>query len=65
MTKAVKYYLAAYNLIAFTAWAVFLFNYFLAGYQMNAFNLLLLNIAQGMAVLEIIHVLLRWVKSPI
>ena len=65
MTNPVKYYLAVYNLVAFSAWAIFLFNYFLSGYQMNSFNLLLLNIAQGMAVLEIVHVLLKWVKSPV
>lgn len=65
MTKPVKYYLAAYNLVAFGAWAVFLGSYFASGYVMTPSCLLLLNIAQGMALLEIIHVLLKWVKSPI
>lgn len=65
MTTPVKYYLAAYNLVAFGAWAVFLGSYFASGYVMTPSCLLLLNIAQGMALLEIIHVLLKWVKSPI
>src|SRR5687768_16063006 len=65
MTQPVKYYLAAYNLVAFSAWAVFLCGYFLSGYVMTPSNLLLLNIAQGMAVMEIVHVLLKWVKSPV
>jgi very-long-chain (3R)-3-hydroxyacyl-CoA dehydratase len=65
MSNSIKYYLAAYNLAAFVAWGFFLFNYFLSGYVMNHDNLMLLNIAQGMAVLEIVHVLLKWVSSPV
>lgn len=65
MNAPVRYYLAAYNLIAFVFWAVFLFSYISSGLVMNSFNLLLLNIAQGMAVLEILHALLKWVKSPV
>ena len=65
MSQPIKYYLAAYNLTAFIFWGVFLLNYFLSGYVMNHCNLMLLNIAQGMAVLEIVHVLLKWVKSPV
>ncbi len=60
-----KHYLAAYNLIAFILWALYIISYVTAGFQLNSFNLLVLNIAQGMAVLEIAHVVLKWIKSPV
>lgn len=65
MNQSVKYYLAAYNLAAFICWLLFLCSYFSSGFVMSGSNLWLLNIAQGMAVLEIVHVLLKWVKSPV
>ena len=65
MHKSIKNYLAAYNLIAFAFWAAYLVSYISSGLQMNSLNLLLLNIAQGMAVLEVLHTLLKWVKSPV
>ena len=65
MRSSVKYYLATYNLIAFLFWAAFIVGYISSGLVMNSVNLLLLNVAQGMAVLEILHALLKWVKSPI
>ncbi len=65
MNPFVKFYLAAYNFVAFVFWALYLTFYFLSGFQMNSTNLLLLNIAQGMAVLEILHVVIKWVKSPL
>ena len=65
MQKSIKNYLAAYNLIAFAFWAAYLLSYITSGLQMNSLNLLLLNIAQGMAVLEVLHALLKWVKSPV
>jgi len=65
MSKSVKYYLAAYNLIAFVFWLFYLVCYISSGFEMNSTNLMLLNIAQGMAVLEIVHALLKWVKSPV
>jgi very-long-chain (3R)-3-hydroxyacyl-CoA dehydratase len=65
MSNTVKYYLAAYNFIAFVFWFFFLVSFIGNGLVLNGNNQLLLNIAQGMAVLEILHVVLKWVKSPI
>ena len=65
MNKAVKYYLGAYNGIAFLAWAAYLVCFCSAGFQLNTPSLYLLNIAQGLAFLEIVHALLKWVKSPV
>ena len=65
MHTSIKNYLAAYNFIAFAFWAAYLVSYVSSGLQMNSLNLLLLNIAQGMAVLEVLHALLKWVKSPV
>jgi very-long-chain (3R)-3-hydroxyacyl-CoA dehydratase len=65
MSKPVKYYLAAYNLVAFIFWLLYLLSFLSAGLELNSSSLLLLNIAQGLAVLEIVHALLKWVKSPI
>jgi very-long-chain (3R)-3-hydroxyacyl-CoA dehydratase len=65
MHTSTKNYLAAYNLIAFAFWAAYIVSYISSGLQMNSLNLLLLNIAQGMAVLEVLHALLKWVKSPV
>jgi very-long-chain (3R)-3-hydroxyacyl-CoA dehydratase len=65
MKSAVKYYLGAYNLIAFLFWAAYLICFIASGFQLNNFNLILLNIAQGLAILEILHALLKWVKSPV
>ncbi len=64
MSKSVKYYLAVYNLIAFVFWLLYLVCYIDSGFEISTY-LLLLNIAQGMAVLEIVHALLKWVKSPV
>lgn len=58
-------YLKLYNLVLSLAWAV-LFLLFVANKgELSTSNLLLLNIAQGAAVLEILHALLAWVKSPV
>jgi very-long-chain (3R)-3-hydroxyacyl-CoA dehydratase len=65
MNKPVKYYLGAYNLVAFIFWAAYLITYIASGFELNIYNLLLLNIAQGLAVLEIFHALFKWVKSPV
>jgi len=65
MKAALHYYLIGYNLIAFFAWLLYLILFVGEGFSLNSFNLLLLNIAQGLAIMEIVHVLLRWVKSPI
>lgn len=65
MNIAVKYYLAAYNFAAFVFWAAYIIAYISGGMQLDLSNLLLLNIAQGLAILEIFHSLFRWVKSPV
>ncbi len=58
-------YLVFYNAVAFISWAAFLVAYIAGGLQYNSTTLLLLNIAQGMAVLEVLHTILKWVKSPV
>jgi len=65
MKNSIKYYLAAYNLIAFIFWLAYLFVFISSGLSLNPTGLLLLNIAQGMALLEILHTILKWVKSPV
>lgn len=61
----VKSYLVAYNAIAFACWLLYLICFLSSGFVLTDNNLLLLNIAQGLAVLEIIHTVLKWVKSPV
>lgn len=58
-------YLLAYNLLLAIGWAVFLIRELATGFAMDGTSLLLLNICQGAAVLEIVHVVVKWVKSPI
>lgn len=58
-------YLKLYNLFAFCFWLAYLASFFASGLVLNSQNILLLNIAQGLAVLEIVHALLGWVKSPV
>ena len=65
MNNAIKYYLGAYNAAAFLFWATYIIAFIGSGCQLNACNLLLLNIAQGLAVLEVFHALFKWVKSPV
>jgi very-long-chain (3R)-3-hydroxyacyl-CoA dehydratase len=65
MNNRVKCYLAAYNLVAFVFWALYLGAYVYNHMQLSPVNLSLLNIAQFMALLEILHAVLKWVKSPI
>ena len=65
MNTGIKYYLGAYNLTAFVFWVLYLVFFIASGFQLNSFNLLLLNIAQGLAFLEIIHAIFKWVKSPV
>jgi very-long-chain (3R)-3-hydroxyacyl-CoA dehydratase len=65
MSNAVKYYLSAYNLVAFSFWAIYLVSFVTGGFVLNSHSLLLLNIAQGLAVLEVVHAILKWVKSPV
>ncbi len=58
-------YLLAYNLLLAIGWAIFLIRELAAGFVMDYTSLLLLNICQAAAVLEIVHVAVKWVKSPI
>ncbi len=57
--------MAAYNLVAFIFWALYLLVFLIAGCQITEPGLLLLNIAQSLALLEILHTFLKWVKSPV
>jgi very-long-chain (3R)-3-hydroxyacyl-CoA dehydratase len=65
MNNSIKYYLAAYNLTAFAFWLAYLIVFVSSGFVLTPTGLLLLNIAQGMALLEILHTILKWVKSPV
>ena len=47
MNNSIKYYLAAYNAVAFIFWLAYLLVFIGNGLEMNATGLLLLNIAQG------------------
>ncbi len=64
MHPIVKYYLSAYNLLAFLAWLAYLVDFIASGFSLSPSGLIMLNIAQGLAVLEIAHSLFKWVKSP-
>ena len=60
-----KNYLAAFNLIAFVFWLLY-FIYFIGnGFELSTTALVLLSVAQGLAMLEILHALFKWVKSPL
>jgi very-long-chain (3R)-3-hydroxyacyl-CoA dehydratase len=65
MSNTIKNYLAGYNFVAFVFWLLFLISFTCRGCVLTSQSLWLLNIAQGLALLEIIHALLRWVKSPV
>jgi very-long-chain (3R)-3-hydroxyacyl-CoA dehydratase len=58
-------YLLAYNLLLTVGWAFFFIREIALGFPMNATSLLLLNICQGAAALEILHAALKWVSSPV
>jgi len=58
-------YLKAYNLILAMGWLVLLVYWSTLGGQLDRFGLLLLNVCQGAAVLEIIHVAVGGVRSSI
>jgi hypothetical protein len=65
MNNTIRNYLAGYNFVAFFFWLLFLIAFACRGCTITLQSLWLLNIAQGLALLEIIHALLRWVKSPV
>jgi len=58
-------YLLVYNLLLAIGWALFLLHELLNGFMMDGISLLLLNICQGMAALEILHAFFKWVSSPV
>ncbi len=65
MKQFVRYYLAVYNLSAFIFWSLFLLQFLFSSFELTDIGIVLLNIAQGMALLEVVHTILKWVKSPI
>lgn len=60
-----KTYLKLYNLTLAIGWAILLFLYILNGCKLDEVGLMLLNICQFAAVLEIIHAALKVVSSPV
>lgn len=60
-----KKYLIVYNLALACGWSVLLALYIINNYQLNPVTLILLNICQFAAVLEIIHAILKIVSSPV
>ena len=65
MKNTLKYYLAGYNLVAFLFGAAYLLYFIASGLRLDPFGVILLDIAQGLALLEIIHAIFKWVKSPV
>jgi hypothetical protein len=65
MTNPTKYYLVGYNVLAFCSWLAYLISFALSGGSLGNISLVLLNIAQGLAVLEIAHIIFKLVKSPL
>jgi very-long-chain (3R)-3-hydroxyacyl-CoA dehydratase len=60
-----KTYLKLYNLILAIGWAALLILYIINGCKLDSVGLLLLNICQFAAVLEIIHAAMKIVSSPV
>lgn len=65
MNNAIKIYLSSYNFIAFGLWGWYLFCFFSNGFHLSPNAVAILTLAQGIALLEIFHALLKWVKSPV
>jgi len=59
----VRSYLIFYNVALTLLWGAYLIYMLLNGFQLDETSLLLLNIAQLAAILEIGHAALKWVKS--
>ncbi len=60
-----KGYLKSYNIILCLGWTAMLLWYLANGLVFDDTTLLMLNIFQGLAILEIFHALLKWVSSPV
>lgn len=61
----VKNYLKAYNFLLAIGWAVFLVYQIAHGFRLDTFSLWLLNICQVAALLEVLHAVLKWVRTPV
>lgn len=57
-------YLKLYSLVSLWCWLLFL-GYFLYDPGFNSKTLLLLTLAQGLALLDVVHVGMKWVKGSI
>lgn len=57
-------YLKLYSLVSLWCWILFL-GYFLYDPGFNSKTLLLLTLAQGLALLDVVHVGMKWVKGSI
>jgi very-long-chain (3R)-3-hydroxyacyl-CoA dehydratase len=60
-----KTYLKAYNLLLGVGWGVFLVYFLLQGMALSDYSLMLLNVCQVAALLEIVHAGLKWTSSPV
>ncbi|MEX0810800.1 MAG: protein tyrosine phosphatase-like domain-containing protein [Chitinophagales bacterium] len=60
-----KIYLQFYNFSLSLLWAIVLVLFVADSGKLDFVSLTLLNIAQGAALLEILHAALKWVKSPV
>ena len=58
-------YLKYYNAVAGLSWLAYFLLLLSSGMVFSTPQLILLTIAQGLAVLEIIHAAIGWVKSPV
>ena len=65
MSSGIKYYLAIYNGVALSLWLAYFISFSTTGFQLTFTNLILLDMAQGIAILEVVHAALGWVRSPI
>lgn len=57
-------YLKAYNLLSFLGWTLLFFWTLSEGFQLNSITLILLNVCQFAAILEVVHALKKWVSTP-
>lgn len=67
MNKFSQQYLTVYNYTAFLSWLFFLAFFFLEKgcLAVNGMSIMALNIAQGIAILEILHAAFKLVKAPV
>ncbi len=60
-----KTYLKAYNLLLGIGWLILLIYQIVNGFPQDRFSIVLLNICQLAALMEIVHAATGWVKSPV